>query len=316
MHPVLFEIKGFKIYTYGPIMALGFLVAFGLVYRIARRRQEDVEFYMDLYIWLIVFGLLGAKLLYNVIEYREFLEHPIRSMNCRNGGLVWYGGVIACAGFMIWLSWSNREPTVHLREAFPFIILFPVSSRKESIPLLQFTDTMAAPVAIGLAIGRIGCLMGGCCYGQPCDLPWAITYPPGANLLAGMPVHPSPVYESLASLLIAGIIYAVITRKARTGVPTLLWFTLYPIARFLLEYLRGDEVRGFVYKGETISVSTSQFIGLVIIAMAMVFMARVMTRPPREIVTHAAVENGETATGPKDGKAKSAKVSPKPGKSR
>jgi phosphatidylglycerol:prolipoprotein diacylglycerol transferase len=315
MYPVLFEIKDFKIYTYGPLMALGFLVAFGLIYRIARQRQEDVEFYMDLYIWLIIFGLLGAKLLYNVIEYREFIEHPIQSMNCRKGGLVWYGGVIACAGFIIWLTWSNRDPTFYFKKSFPFLVLFPRSSREEKIPLLQITDTLVAPLALGLAIGRVGCLMGGCCYGKPCDLPWAITYPPGPTPVAGIPVHPSPLYESLASLLIAGIIYAVITRKARTGVPTLLWFTLYPIARFLLEYLRGDEVRGFIYKGEIISVSTSQFLGLVIIAIAVAFLARVMNRPPLAIVTHKAVEDRETAARPKSGKAKSAKSSPRPGKS-
>jgi phosphatidylglycerol:prolipoprotein diacylglycerol transferase len=261
MHPVLFDIKGFKIYTYGPIMAIGFLAAFFLIYHIARRRQEDVEFYMDLYVWLILFGLLGAKILYNITEYHEFLAHPIQMMNCRNGGLVWYGGVILDTAFVVWYA------------------------RRHEIPFLQVSDTLVAPLALGLAIGRWGCLMGGCCYGKPCSLPWAIIYPAGANPVAGMRVHPSPIYESIISLIICGIIYLAIRRQAKTGIATAIWFTLYPLARFLLEFLRGDEVRGFVYQGASFSISTSQFIGLIVMACAIGLMAWIHRHPAIPLVT-------------------------------
>jgi len=286
MHPVLFDIKGFKIYTYGPIMALGFLLAFWLIYHLARRRGEDIEFYMDLYMWNIISGLLGAKLLYNIIEYREFIAHPIQMMNCRNGGLVWYGGVILGAAVVVWFS------------------------RRRGLPVLQVTDTLSAPLALGLAVGRWGCLMGGCCYGKPCDLPWAMVYPAGANPVAGIPVHPSPIYESLASLLIAIIIYAALRKNVRTGVATMLWFMLYPLARFLLEFLRGDEVRGFVFRGESVSVSTSQFIGLIIFSVALGVMVWLFRRPPLPIVK-ANTGEGEAKSGPHGpGTAKPAKAKP------
>ncbi|HUT53958.1 MAG TPA: prolipoprotein diacylglyceryl transferase [bacterium] len=262
MHPVLFEIKGFKIYTYGPIMALGFLAAFFLIYHIARRRKEDVEFYMDLYVWLILFGLLGAKLLYNIIEYQEFFAHPIQMMNCRNGGLVWYGGVILDTLFLIWYT------------------------RRRQVPFLQVSDTLSAPAALGLAIGRWGCLMGGCCYGKPCSLPWAVVYPQGANPVAGIPVHPSPIYESIASLIICAVIYLAIRKQAKTGIATAIWFTLYPLARFLLEFIRGDEVRGFVYQGASFSISTSQFIGLIVIAGAIGLTVWIHRHPPIPLVTY------------------------------
>lgn len=253
MHPVLFDIKGFKIYTYGPIMALGFLLAFFLVIHIARRRGEDVEFYMDLYIYVIIFGLLGAKLLYNFIEYKEFFQHPLRMMNCRSGGLVWYGGVIAATAFIFWYGPRRGKP------------------------VLEITDTLAAPLALGLAVGRWGCLMGGCCYGKYCDLPWAVTYPL-EHETAGMPVHPTPIYASLASLLIALVIYLVVRKGVRRGMPTLLWFTLYPLARICIEFFRGDVVRGFIYKWDTLGISTSQGIGILILAIAAAMWVRLIRK--------------------------------------
>jgi phosphatidylglycerol:prolipoprotein diacylglycerol transferase len=211
-------------------------------------------------------------------------------MNCRNGGLVWYGGVIGCVIYVVWLLRSSREPAVALKNSFPYLVLFPRSRREERIPLLQVTDTLVAPLALGLAIGRWGCLMGGCCYGKPCSLSWAVVYPPEVNPMSGIPVHPSPVYESLASLLICAVIYAAIRREARMGIPTMIWFTLYPIARFFLEFLRGDEIRGFVYQGQSFSISTSQFIGLLIIAAAIVVTITIMRRPPVPLVKAKAAE--------------------------
>ncbi len=255
MHPVLFEIFGKQIYTYGPIMALGFLLGFALMYKIATRRNEDVEFYMDLYIWVIIFGLVGSKLLYNIIEYDSFLEHPIKMLNPREGGLVWYGGVIAVNVFLVWYA------------------------KRRGMPFLQITDTLAAPLALGLAIGRWGCLMGGCCYGKACDLPWAIHYPHDHETL-GLGVHPTPLYESFSSLILAAAIYVVINRGVRRGVPTLIWFTAYPIIRIVIEFFRGDKIRGFVIEDGPIPLSTSQFIGVILVVIAAGAWVWIMKRPP------------------------------------
>jgi len=255
MHPVLFEIKGFKIYTYGPIMALGFLLAFLLVYHIVKRRGDDLEFYMDLYLWLIIGGVAGAKILYSIIEYREFIARPLHMLNCRNGGLVWYGGVLADTVIVTWYS------------------------RRRGQSVFRVMDTLMAPLALGLAIGRWGCLMGGCCFGRLCSYPWAIVYPEGVNPVAGLPVHPTPIYESLLSLAIAAIIYTAVRRNVRTGIPTLLWFTLYPLARFIVEFYRGDEVRGFIYQSDAFSLSTSQFIGLIIFLAALTNLAWLWRHP-------------------------------------
>lgn len=297
MHQELFDIPftDFTIYTYGPIMALGFLLAFFLMYHIAKLRQEDVDFYMDLYILVILGGLLGAKLLYNIVEYEFFLDLLKREgffsalfnvMNCRNGGLVWYGGVLLDLVIIWWYA------------------------RRRGIPVLQVMDTMAAPLALGLAVGRWGCLMGGCCYGGAIDIAvqtklgvaagiepglgemlresvpwWAIKYPENAvNVPSGW-VHPAPLYASLYCFAIAGIIYAAIRKGARRGAPALLWLTLYPAARSSQEFVRGDVVRGFIYRGENFFISTSQFLGILIFLTAIAGWIIVFRRPAKGVVT-------------------------------
>ena len=110
--------------------------------------------------------------------------------------------------------------------------------------------------------------MGGCCFGKVCSYPWAIVYPEGVNATAGLPVHPTPIYESFASLIICITIYLVVRKGVRTGIPTLLWFTLYPLARFIIEFYRGDEIRGYLIQTDAVSLSTSQFIGLIIVTAA------------------------------------------------
>jgi phosphatidylglycerol---prolipoprotein diacylglyceryl transferase len=260
MHPELIEIFGFKIYTYGPMMAIGFLLAFLLSLHIAKLRGENIDFYMDAYIWVILMGLLGAKLLYNIIEYESFIENPLQMMNCRNGGLVWYGGVILVVSFLYWYT------------------------KRNGIPYLQATDLMAAPLALGLGIGRWGCFFGGCCYGQTCPHDWlGITYPIGHET-GGVSVYPTPLFESFSSLLIALIIYLVIRRGAMRGLPTVLWFLLYPVSRIVIEIFRGDRIRGYIFESGPFHVSTSQFIGIVLLCLAFAALVYIVKHPVYEIV--------------------------------
>jgi len=248
----------FHVYTYGPIMALAFLAAFGLITHLIRKSGDDLEFYTDLSLWLIVIGVAGAKALYVLTDWQSFLDRPLDLLNCRKGGLVWYGGVLANLGF-IWLY-----------------------ARPKHKSYWQITDLLAAPMALGLAIGRWGCLMGGCCYGKSCHLPWAITYPPWTPgslfppLPPGVAVHPSPIYESIGALLIAGLCYLAFTRNRRPILPSLTCLTLYPLLRFFLEYFRGDADRKFVIPD---ILSTSQFISVLVLVPALIGLIHVLRQP-------------------------------------
>lgn len=256
MHPILFKIGDFAIYTYGLTMALAFVIAFGWVFQEARRLGENLDDYYNLCLITLVGGVIGARILYIVTTWKEFSGHLVRMLNLREGGLVWYGGVLLVA-IMIWGY-----------------------ARWKKMSLYRITDIMSAPLMVGLAVGRLGCLMSGCCYGCPTDLPWGIRYPRSVLLpveITGVKVHPSPIYEMIASLVIAGVLAILQRRKTREGQPTWILFLLYSVVRYVLEFYRGDQLRGFVIPGY---MSTSQFISIPLVIISIIMLWRL--RKPAE----------------------------------
>lgn len=256
MYPVLFKVGNFVVYSYGLTMALGFIVAFGWVFQEARRSGENLDDYYNVCLIAMVGGIVGAKLLYVIVNFGEFRTHLLMVLNLREGGLVWYGGVLTVVP-LLWLY-----------------------TRIKKISFYHMTDILSAPVAAGLGVGRIGCLMSGCCYGCKTNLPWGIRYPYDPNdphsillpeELRGIRVHPSPVYEMLAVFAIAGILAYLNRTKTIDGQPTWAFFLLYGFARFILEYFRGDAARGFLFDG---LLSVSQFISLILIIVSAVMLLR------------------------------------------
>jgi len=268
MHPILFKIGGLTFYTYGLLMAVAFIAAYFYLLRLAKLSGQDEEFYSNLFFWLMIFGILGAKVLYLMVDFRNLGSNVKDVIGCIRGGLVWYGGVIANLIFVYYYA------------------------RKHNQSYARLADTIAGPAMVGLGIGRFGCLMAGCCYGKPSSLPWAITYPfledkRLQNPLAGIPVHPSPLYESLADFAIALIAYLVLRRAKRKGLAISLVIMLYAAVRFCLEFLRGDIIRGFVISDK---ISTSQFISILIFVPALVVFIRQLRKPPEPELEPAAKE--------------------------
>lgn len=136
-------------------------------------------------------------------------------------------------------------------------------------------------------VGRLGCLMAGCCYGRQTDVAWAITFTdPAANLNVGtplnVPLHPTQVYESFAGLVIFVLLLAL-ERRARSFPGRTFWMfvLLYSVSRFIIEFYRGDD-RGFVFN----AVSTSQAISLVLAPLA-VLMLWYLGRPEQPAAPEA-----------------------------
>ena len=257
MHPILFKIGGLTFYTYGLIMAIAFITAYFYVLYLARISGQNEEFYSSLFFWVMITGILGAKVLYLLVDFRNLASNVKDVVGCIRGGLVWYGGVIA---------------------VLPFIYFY-AKRHKKSYALIG--DTITGPGILGLGIGRWGCLMAGCCYGKPADVPWAIIYPdkPIHHPLAGIPVHPSPIYESIIDFIIAFIAYLFFRRSRGRGIVMLLVIMLYSIARFLLEFLRGDIERGFIISNK---LSTSQFISIILFIPALIAFI-IQIRKPKEL---------------------------------
>jgi len=262
MHPVLIEFGFVKIFTYGLLVAGGFLMGIFLASRLARREGQDPERIVDLSFYVLVASLLGARLLYVLIEYKYFIDNPLEAFKIWKGGLVFYGGMIAAmAAGLIYI-------------------------RKHDMPLWRVGDIVAPSLAIGQAIGRWGCFFAGCCYGVKTDVPWAITFTNPKSLAPlDIPLHPTQIYLSLNALVIFGILMWLLKRKSFDGQVLWTYGILYSIGRFIIEYFRGDD-RGYALDD---LFSTSQFIGLFFFALSvfMWFYLKQKAGRPTQVRRHA-----------------------------
>ncbi len=239
------------IYGYGMMVLIGFLAGYLFVLRGSRREGIPAEKVQDLPIWMVLSGLLGARIFY----FFQFYETEFnagrwtRFFKIWEGGLVFYGGVILAS------------------------LAFLLFCRRGKLPLLEMLDVMAPALAIGLGFGRIGCFMNGCCWGRECapDFPLAVRFPAGSPPAtlenASAWIHPSQLYSSANAFLLALLLWAVWRRRPLPGTVIGLLSLGYGISRFVLEGIRGDHgvEPGEWTVGQTIS-SIAVAIGVGILA--------------------------------------------------
>jgi phosphatidylglycerol:prolipoprotein diacylglycerol transferase len=241
---------GLPIRGYGVMVLAGAAAGVAMATYRARQVGVDREVIWSLAFWLFIGGMIGGRLFY-VVEYWQerfrtdsFRETLLRVLNFPEGGLVIYGALF---GGMIAVVW--------------FI-------RKHRLPALATFDLIAPSMAIGLALGRIGCFLNGCCYGGPTTVPWAVTFPPGSppyvdqaarDLLPAadaasrsLPVHPTQLYSAITAALIGWFLWTYYPLRRRDGEVLALMFMIYPVSRFLEEIIRTDEPAVF---GTGLSIS-------------------------------------------------------------
>jgi phosphatidylglycerol:prolipoprotein diacylglycerol transferase len=211
---------------------------------------------MDLGIYLIIAALVGAKLMLVVVDFDYFRSQPRELLSLVRAGGVFYGGLLAALGVAILLV------------------------RRYQLRIWTTADLFAPGIALGHVVGRLGCLMAGCCYGTPTSMPWAITFtnPLAASNVGtplGIPLHPTQLYDAGAELLILVVLLATERRgKPFEGRTFWLYMLLYGISRFIVEFYRGDE------RGMIMGVSTSQFVSLLVVPLAIVMLLRLRRRAP------------------------------------
>jgi phosphatidylglycerol:prolipoprotein diacylglycerol transferase len=209
MYPTLFRIGDFEVTSFGVLVAVGALVGLWVFGReLARSGLPDDA--TDAAVAGVIGGLVGAKVLWTI----EFMgEQPVADLLFSRGGLSWFGGLLGGVGTGLWML--NRK----------------------GVPIVPALAAATPALAVGHAIGRVGCFMVGDDYGRPSDLPWALPFPQGLPPTF-VPVHPTQMYEALA---LAAIAWALI-RWRREGVDdgAVLgrYFVLAGSTRFLIEFLR------------------------------------------------------------------------------
>ena len=210
MHPIICQIGPFTIYSYGFMLATAVFLCSFLASREAPRFGIAKEVIFDLTFWIVLWGLMGARVFYVFLNLSFFTAHPLEIFMIQKGGLAWQGGLMAGFSSGVWFV------------------------RKRKLVLKLMLDFCAPYLALGQAIGRIGCFLNGCCYGK--EVSWGVYFPVHQAYL-----HPTQLYEALGLL---GIFFILKKQQRRNiqGSIFLIYLILASILRFFIEFVRADQL--------------------------------------------------------------------------
>jgi phosphatidylglycerol:prolipoprotein diacylglycerol transferase len=242
MHPVLFG----PVKSYGFLLALSFLLGMALSLRRGRRQDVDPAVIYDLVFLVLVTSLVGVRLAYVLTHLANFTSLP-QVLAIWDGGLTLYGGILL-ATFAVW--WFCR---------------------RRRLAFLKIADILAPGVILGIGITRLGCFLAGCCYGKPCDLPWAVHFPPGSDPVRAMGeggLHPSQLYGSAGGFLVFALLLLCERRPAPPGATFARFLAFYGVARFLEDFTRYYEADQRMLFGWT----NNQWLSLALVAGGLVLL--------------------------------------------
>lgn len=237
MYPELFHWGVIHIRSYGLMLAIAFLVGTAIAVREARRLALDEDQLVTVVLVVLVASVLGARALYVLEHIDEFRRSWGSVVAVWQGGLTFYGGLIAgtVAGLLI--------------------------ARRMRMPMWKVADALTPSLALGTAFGRVGCFLNGCCYGHPTTQPWGVTFP--ADSFAGLEfgnarIHPSQLYFAFAGVLLFAVLWALRKRVQVPGVLFWIFMMLYSVVRLPLDATRAYEPSAVLLHLGPFTVAESQ----------------------------------------------------------
>jgi phosphatidylglycerol:prolipoprotein diacylglycerol transferase len=245
MFPILFKSGFITIYTVGVLHALAFLAGIVWVNQQIKKTTIDAEVFGRLIMVIIIWAVIGARVFSVLFDgnLAWYLANPAKILMVWEGGLTFYGGFLFALVAGLWYT------------------------RYHKLNTWKVADIMAPALALGGAIGRLGCFASGDSFGKPSSLPWAVVFGnPHSLAPTGIPLHPTQIYSVITNLALFGFLVWYRKRWKFRGEIFLLYVILYAVTRFMVEIFRNDP-RG-VYLGGLIS--TSQIIGLIAAAVAII----------------------------------------------
>ncbi len=254
MFPVALRLGSFEISSFGVMVAAGALVGLLVLRRELVRSGLDAAKGVDAAVLAVLGGMLGAKLLFVAEHARE----PLRETLFARGGLSWFGGLVGG------------------------VLVGALALSRARLPLLGVLSAAAPAVAVGQALGRVGCLLVGDDYGRPSPLPWAIAFPRGLPPTLAR-VHPTQVYEMAGLLVTAWLLVRFRKRGMRDVAVVASYLVLAGGLRFAIEWVRVDRV---VFLGLTVAHIFSLFAvaaGLVLLALCRPVFTSVQSRSQRTV---------------------------------
>lgn len=272
MFPDLFKVPftNFTLNSYGLLLAIAFITGLFVMSRLAKRDGLPQERVYDLGLWVLASSLIGSKLLMIITEWDVYYrDHPgqIFSLDFFRSGGVFYGGFVGA------------------------LIASVIAMRIYKLPWWRTADAFAPGIAIGQAIGRLGCYSAGCCWGEPTTSAIGVQFKERGHEITGVPtivahltdpaqrevwanklggllaplkLHPVQLYETGATFVIFLVLLAVTGRRRFHGQVMLVYALLYAITRFTIEFWRDDP------RGEIFNLSTSQFIAVLLFIASLI----------------------------------------------
>lgn len=229
MHQVLFTLGGIRIHSYGLAMSVAFATALVVAYKRLLRGGVTTDDALNLFIIIMISAVAGSRLLFVIVNPSGFIEDPLLILRLDRGGLVYFGGFLgAVASVGIYL-------------------------RARRLPIFSSLDALAVALPLGHAIGRVGCLLNGCCHGLACA--------PGEGgvimkIIDLVPRIPTQAMSAISNVLVFLGLLWVERGRGRAGWTTAAYLLSYPIARYSIEIMRGDD-RGTMILGMTVSQAIS-----------------------------------------------------------
>jgi len=249
MFPDLISIGPFTIHTYGFFVALGFAAGILTALKVGRAQGVPSQQVMDMAFVMIVWAIIGSRLFYVLINLSYYKANPLDVIKLWQGGLVFSGGLVATAAAMLWYLKRHR------------------------LSFWSAGDLWAPSLALGQAVGRIGCLMAGCCYGRPTGSSWGLVFTHPKSLAPlNIPLYPTQLFETFSLFVIFLILLFLHGKKKFEGQVFVWYLILHSTARLFIERFRGDE-RGFIPATE---MTATQLVAILILlgSVVMLFVLR------------------------------------------
>lgn len=241
MHIHLFDVGPIKIQSFGVMIAIGIILAFTVAMLRASESDINKDALFDIGMLCVIGGMLGAKLLYIIIEFNNLsITNWWQSIG---EGFVLYGGIIGGA-ICAFLYCKNKK-----------------------LSLLKYSDFILPSVAIAQGFGRIGCFLAGCCYGTPTTSKIGLIFPSNSMAPSGLILFPTQIFSGAGDFLLAFFLIKYAKRAGVEGMVTGLYLILYGIGRFIIEIFRGDP------RGNIGILSTSQFLSLISVTAGLILIS-------------------------------------------
>ncbi len=220
MHPILFRIGSFAVHSYGVLILCGFLLGLWYAMSFARRKMNlpplpgknhiTPDNVFDFSLIALFLGIAGARILFVLLNIPYYLKNPGQIIAIWNGGLSIFGSIVLG---IVWIYWYGK---------------------RHNLSALELGDILAPGFAIGYAVGRIGCFLNGCCYGNACAYPWGVVFPDAGPIHR----HPTELYATAMNLVFFAILDRMSRKRLKPGVMFHSYLLMYCIGRFIEEQFR------------------------------------------------------------------------------